>query len=156
MDGPEGIVRDESRSGGPQHRDRQLGHRPLFLEQTKLITLLSAFVSTSSFSLRSTIEVSTQMTIYYEELPDSITREFEQFIRPNAAGWTERIRALRFCRSFCYIVSALYVRSRNPNMICPIYDMGDPCVYEYVQAMFVLAPKTRERKDKTTTRAELV
>jgi hypothetical protein len=77
MDGPEGIVRDESRSGGPQHRDRQLGHRPLFLEQTKLITLLSAFVSTSSFSLRSTIEVSTQMTIYYEELPDSITREFE-------------------------------------------------------------------------------
>jgi hypothetical protein len=79
MDGPEGIVRDESRSGGPQHRDRQLGHRPLFLEQTKLITLLSAFVSTSSFSLRSTIEVSTQMTIYYEELPDSITREFEQY-----------------------------------------------------------------------------
>jgi hypothetical protein len=41
------------------------------------------------------------MVIVYGEIPTVLTVEFELFIRPSS-GWTQKIRALQFCRCFCY------------------------------------------------------
>jgi hypothetical protein len=63
-----------------------------------------------------------------------LTVEFEQFIRPSV-GWTQKIRALRFCRCVCYTMSVLIVRSGEPRT--------ENNVYECVLAMTIWTPKTR-------------
>jgi hypothetical protein len=80
------------------------------------------------------------MVIVYEELPTALTVEFEQFIRPSI-GWTQKIRAMRFCRCYCYTMSVLSVRSGEPRT-------GND-VYECVLAITILAPKTREATGRT-------
>jgi hypothetical protein len=82
------------------------------------------------------------MVIVYSELPTALTVEFELFIRPSV-GWTQKIRALRFCRCFCYTMSVLSVRSGEPRTSNDVYD--------YVLAIIILAPKTRSADGRNWT-----